>query len=51
MTKPLVLLVDDVPELGVLVASLNKRAGYTTACRPDVPSAWDYLREDRPDLT
>jgi CheY-like chemotaxis protein len=50
MTKPLVLLVDDVPELGVLVASLNKRAGYTTACRPDVPSAWDYLREDRPDL-
>jgi CheY-like chemotaxis protein len=50
MTKPLVLLVDDVPELGILVASLGKRAGYTTICRFDVPSAWDYLREERPDL-
>jgi CheY-like chemotaxis protein len=50
MCRPLVLLVDDSPEMGILVTSLGIRAGYETACRADVPSAWDYLKEERPDL-
>jgi CheY-like chemotaxis protein len=50
LCRPLVLLVDDSPELGTIVAWLGERAGYTTICRPDVSSAWDYLREERPDL-
>ncbi len=50
MSPPCVLLVDDVPELGILVALLGKRAGHEVVCRPGVASAWDYLKDHRPDL-
>jgi CheY-like chemotaxis protein len=50
MMKPLVLLVDDVPEMALLVAALGKRGGYEAASCSDVPSAWEYLGERLPDL-
>jgi CheY-like chemotaxis protein len=50
MSQPVVLLVEDAPELGVIVSALGRRGGYAVAHRTDVPTAWDYLRETRPDL-
>jgi CheY-like chemotaxis protein len=50
MAKPIVLLVDDVPELAVIVAALGKRGEYEVVARPDVPAAWAYLEGNQPDL-
>lgn len=50
MAKPIVLLVDDVPELAVIVAALGKRDEYEVVAHPDVPAAWAYLEANRPDL-
>jgi CheY-like chemotaxis protein len=50
MTRPLLLLVDDAPELGVVVTSLGRRAGCDVACCPDVVAGWQFLQERRPDL-
>jgi CheY-like chemotaxis protein len=48
------LLVDDSPELGVIVAALGKRPArgvpYDTECQADVAGAWRYLQDHRPDL-
>jgi two-component system OmpR family response regulator len=48
--QPLVLLVEDTPELGIILASLGRRGGYTVVCRPDVAGAWVYLEQAVPDL-
>jgi CheY-like chemotaxis protein len=45
-----VLLVDDEPSLGVIVASLGRRAGYTADCLQDTASAWNSLQQTMPDL-
>jgi CheY-like chemotaxis protein len=50
MPKPLVLLVDDAPEMGDIVAYLNRRLGFDTEVCADVPAAWTYLQSRRPDL-
>jgi CheY-like chemotaxis protein len=48
--KPFVLLVDDAPEMRVVVTALGKRDGYKVTCRSDVPSAWEYLETNPTDL-
>jgi CheY-like chemotaxis protein len=50
MTRPLLLLVDDAPDMGVVVTALGRRAGCEVACRPDLAAAWQFLQERRPDL-
>lgn len=50
MPSPVLLLVDDIPEMGVIVTALGRRGGCAVVCRPDVPSAWAWLQEGRPDL-
>jgi DNA-binding response OmpR family regulator len=50
MPTPLLLLVDDAPELADIIAYLGKRSGIEVASCRDVPSAWDYLQTRRPDL-
>ena len=44
------LLVDDEPDLALIVALLGKRAGHRVACCADVPSAWERLCQGLPDL-
>jgi CheY-like chemotaxis protein len=50
VTTPTLLLVDDAPDLGVIVTSLGRRCGCAVVCRPDAASAWEYLQAARPDL-
>jgi CheY-like chemotaxis protein len=52
MTRPLLLLVDDAPEITLIVQRLGKWAGYDLASSADVPSAWERLSAAmrRPDL-
>ena len=50
MPLPLLLLVDDAPELGDIVLYVGKRAGIEIASCLDVPSAWEFLQQRRPDL-
>jgi CheY-like chemotaxis protein len=52
MTRPLLLLVDDAPEITLIVQRLGKWAGYDLASSADVPSAWEWLSAAprRPDL-
>jgi CheY-like chemotaxis protein len=50
VSKPLLLLVDDSPDLALIVTSLGKRGGQEVVCRPDVPAAWAFLDQRRPDL-
>jgi CheY-like chemotaxis protein len=50
MAPPVVLLVEDSPELALIVSALGRRGGYAVACRPDVPGAWEYLAGVLPDL-
>jgi CheY-like chemotaxis protein len=45
MARPLVLLVDDSPELALIVQRLGKHAGHDVVPQGDVPAAWDYLQE------
>lgn len=48
---PLLLLIDDVPEVALIVQRLARRAGQEVHWHADVPSAWSYLqRGSRPDL-
>jgi CheY-like chemotaxis protein len=46
----LLLLVEDAPELGLIVSSLGRRAGCEVAVCPDVPSGWDFLCRRTPRL-
>lgn len=41
---PCLLLVDDEPHLGLIVARLARRVGLDTTCVTDVPSAWASLQ-------
>jgi CheY-like chemotaxis protein len=41
---PLLLVVDDAPEVGFIVRRLGKQAGYEAAACGDVPAAWEYLQ-------
>jgi CheY-like chemotaxis protein len=50
MAPPVVLLVEDSPELALIVSALGRRGGYAVIHRPDVPSAWHSLQESGPDL-
>jgi CheY-like chemotaxis protein len=50
MTPPQLLLVDDMPEVGLIVQRLGRRAGVTVVHRLRAEDAWDYLRQNRPDL-
>jgi CheY-like chemotaxis protein len=50
MTEPLLLLVDDAREMGLIVARLAARAGCALEHCPDAYSAWDFLRAKVPDL-
>jgi CheY-like chemotaxis protein len=43
MARPLLLLVDDAPDVTRLVQHLARRSDQEVVCRGDVPSAWDYL--------
>jgi CheY-like chemotaxis protein len=40
---PLLLLVEDSPEVALIVRRLARYAGQELVCRTDVASAWDYL--------
>ncbi len=44
------LLVDDDPDLALIVNLLGKRAGHAVARCADVPSAWEWLQHHRADL-
>lgn len=48
MARPLLLLVDDAPEIARLVQLLARRAGQEVVCRGDVPSAWNELHDGSP---
>jgi CheY-like chemotaxis protein len=55
MPPPLLLVVDDGPEIGLIVERLGKRApppGQEVVCRADVRGAWEYLVQSArmPDL-
>jgi CheY-like chemotaxis protein len=49
-TKPVILLVDDTPELGVIVKVLGRRAGHEVVVCSDVRQGWAFLQERLPDL-
>jgi CheY-like chemotaxis protein len=50
MTDALVLLVDDAPEMGLIVARLGSRCGCAVEHRPDAETALAFLQDRRPDL-
>lgn len=48
---PLLLLVDDAPEIALIVQRLAARSGQEVRWCQDVPSAWQRIQQgDRPDL-
>jgi CheY-like chemotaxis protein len=50
MAPPVVLLVEDSPELALIVSALGRRGGYTVIGCTDVAGAWQSLQESVPDL-
>jgi CheY-like chemotaxis protein len=48
--QPLLLVVEDLSELRLLVNLTGKRGGLEVVSCPDVPTAWEALRQHRPDL-
>jgi CheY-like chemotaxis protein len=44
VAPPLLLVVDDAPEMAFIVRRLGKQAGYEAAACGDVPAAWEYLQ-------
>jgi CheY-like chemotaxis protein len=50
MSRPLLMLVDDSTEMGVIVACLGKRAGWEVRVCLDAETAWVALSQGRPDL-
>jgi CheY-like chemotaxis protein len=48
MARPLLLLVDDAPDVSRVVQHLARRSGQELVCRGDVPSAWDHLHSGAP---
>ncbi|HXG09045.1 MAG TPA: response regulator [Gemmataceae bacterium] len=56
-SRPLLLVVDDAPDMVLIVQRLGKWSGHDVISRPNVPSAWEYLcacvrggNPPRPDL-
>lgn len=47
---PLILLVDDAPDVGLIVRRLGQRAGQRVEVRPSAELGWEYLQATRPDL-
>jgi DNA-binding response OmpR family regulator len=47
---PLLLLVDDSPEICLIVERLARRAGQEVLSCGNVASAWEHLRQTAPDL-
>ncbi len=50
MSRPLLMLVDDSTEMGMIVANLGKRAGWEVRICLDAEAAWTALPQGRPDL-
>src|SRR5437763_16887856 len=50
MSRPLVLVVDDVSEIVFIVQRYGRQAGHEVAGCGDAESAWEYLQQTRPDL-
>ena len=50
MPRPLLLLVDDSTEMGLIVTSLGRRSGCDVTVCPDAATAWEALSQRRPDL-
>jgi CheY-like chemotaxis protein len=48
--RPFLLLVEDSPDMGLIVASLGKRAGCEVSVCEDAETAWQVLPHRRPDL-
>ncbi|HJT75803.1 MAG TPA: response regulator, partial [Gemmataceae bacterium] len=50
--RPLLLLVDDAPEMGLLVRRLGRQAGYDLLACEDAGAAWRHLENTTaaPDL-
>lgn len=44
MTPRPLLLVDDAPDMGLIVRRLGRQAGYEAQVCPDAGAAWDYLK-------
>jgi CheY-like chemotaxis protein len=44
------LLVDDDPQMGVIVGMLARRGGLSVRCAVSVEAAWEALRQQRPEL-
>jgi PAS domain S-box-containing protein len=47
---PHILLVEDMPEMGLIVQKLSQRAGHRLVWRKTAEEAWDYLQTEHPDL-
>ncbi|HEX5272376.1 MAG TPA: response regulator [Gemmataceae bacterium] len=47
---PRLLLVEDAPDVALIVERLGRRLGLDVACRADVASAWECARAAVPDL-
>jgi CheY-like chemotaxis protein len=44
MTAPLLLVVDDTPEIALILRRLGRHAGHEVTACGDVAAAWEYLR-------
>jgi CheY-like chemotaxis protein len=44
MAAPHLLVVDDTPEIALIVRRLGKHAGQEVTACADVPAAWEYLQ-------
>jgi DNA-binding response OmpR family regulator len=50
-TQPLILLVDDALDMGVILRRYARQAGYAVVYEPDAEAAWAFLQQARrPDL-
>jgi DNA-binding response OmpR family regulator len=47
---PQLLLVDDCPDIALIVKHLGRRAGHDIVSCPDVPAAWNHLQNTCPEL-
>lgn len=51
MAQPLILLVDDALDMGVILRRYARQAGYAVVYEPDAEAAWAFLQQARrPDL-